>query len=503
MNNEQCTKKEYKNYNFEIKNKIITYIETKKPTLNLKGQQNNMLFSEASREFGVDRRLISQWWKNKESIINSKIKRKRFRINAKNDKAAFPEMEKRLLEWFNKAREQGGCISGTEIKRQILKIFESCKESNKEFCASNGWLLNFAKRHNLALRRISSTGRDLTTNGVDVVKKFFVSLENKVKNHREIFNMDETSIYLDFPSNYTYAKKGSKRVIAQTTGNEKTRLSAAFTATADGEKFPIFIIIPRKTELKDFDLPRNVITVYKSDSTFNEDVILIYIQRIIVPYCQQNDIKQPKLIWDSAKCHATQKVKQCLIDNNISVIIIPPRFTNILQPADVCWFRNLKRSYCERWNKWFLYEDTTYTVHGNARSPGYAKVTNWLSELWDSFPNHLIKNSFDFCGITSKHVNDYHMVLKCLLRNETVIQNYVDDLQPEDDAEGFEDDYRLFQTDSNAIDNEQETNETNNNLVPEPDSMYQHQMSSNQIASYDIPANQVSLYYNSFVYPFT
>jgi len=38
--------------------------------------------------------------------------------------------------------------------------------------------------------------------------------------------MDETSIYLDSTSNYSYAAKGSKRVKATTTGNERTRLSA-------------------------------------------------------------------------------------------------------------------------------------------------------------------------------------------------------------------------------------------------------------------------------------
>ena len=37
----------------------------------------------------------------------------------------------------------------------------------------------------------------------------------------KIVNMDETSIYLDFPGKYSYAKKGSRRVKATTTGNER------------------------------------------------------------------------------------------------------------------------------------------------------------------------------------------------------------------------------------------------------------------------------------------
>jgi hypothetical protein len=39
------------------------------------------------------------------------------------------------------------------------------------------------------------------------------------------------------------------------TGNERTRLSAAFTATAGGKKLPIFMIVPRKTDLPDYEPP--------------------------------------------------------------------------------------------------------------------------------------------------------------------------------------------------------------------------------------------------------
>ena len=49
-------------------------------------------------------------------------------------------------------------------------------------------------------------------------------------------NMDETSVNVDFPSAYTYEECGVKRVKATTAGQEQTRLSAAFTASASGIK---------------------------------------------------------------------------------------------------------------------------------------------------------------------------------------------------------------------------------------------------------------------------
>lgn len=99
-------------------------------------------------------------------------------------------------------------------------------------------------------------------------------------NPENIINMDETSVYLDFPSNYTFELKGAKKVSVVTTAGERTRLSAAFSATAAGNKLPILTVIPRKTNLANFQKPNNVELVYKTGGTFNEDVIFTYLTTI-------------------------------------------------------------------------------------------------------------------------------------------------------------------------------------------------------------------------------
>lgn len=86
-------------------------------------------------------------------------------------------------------------------------------------------------------------------------------------------NMDETTIYLDFPSNFTYESKGAKRVKATTCGGEKAKISAAFTASAAGDKLPIFIIVPRKTDLPNYTPPDNVLVVYKDGATFDKNIL--------------------------------------------------------------------------------------------------------------------------------------------------------------------------------------------------------------------------------------
>ena len=127
---------------------------------------------------------------------------------------------------------------------------------------------------------MTTTGRDLPNNAIAQIKSFLaeaarIRIEmNYVFNN--IYNMDETSIYLDYPSNYTYAFSGVKRVKANTGGGERTRISAAFGASATGQKLPIYMIIPRSTPLvnqdgSEFAPPDNVLIRYKTSGTFRNE----------------------------------------------------------------------------------------------------------------------------------------------------------------------------------------------------------------------------------------
>lgn len=80
-----------------------------------------------------------------------------------------------------------------------------------------------------------------------------------------------------------------------------------------------------------------------------------------------------------------------------------------------------------------MFENRTYTVHGNAKSPGYAWCISTLAEIWQSFPANLVSTSFDKCGISSGC--DLHSVLKQILNENHLINDYVDDLQANEDLD--------------------------------------------------------------------
>jgi hypothetical protein len=51
--------------------------------------------------------------------------------------------------------------------------------------------------------------------------------------------------------------ESSRRTPAKTSGNERTRISAAYSATASGIKLPIHILVNRATEIPNYEHPEN------------------------------------------------------------------------------------------------------------------------------------------------------------------------------------------------------------------------------------------------------
>ena len=51
------------------------------------------------------------------------------------------------------------------------------------------------------------------------------------------------------------------------------------------------------------------------------------------------------LVWDTFKCHFTSSVKSLLQQSNTDLVSVPPGYTKILQPADVCRNAPFKARY--------------------------------------------------------------------------------------------------------------------------------------------------------------
>ncbi|CAF1093596.1 unnamed protein product [Brachionus calyciflorus] len=434
--------------------------------------------------------------KKKDEILNAVRKRDCFKVKSDKDKSICPPMEALLYKWIADERQKGVCLSSAVIMKEAHRTYNEIHHENSlaicnlpkvDFKASRGWFYNFCKRRALVLRRVSTSGRDLPNNVLEQIENFFEKISEVIETHQysksQILNMDETAIYLDAPSNYTYSPIGVKRVKATTSGSEKTRLSAAFTGAADGTKLPIFVIVPRKTPLKEFQPISLTALHYSSSCSFDETTIILYIDRVVIPYKLSNGFTSLLLIIDSARCHTTSKVIEHCKKNDINLIIIPPRLTNLIQPADVAWFSTLKKAFRSLWSNWYIYEDKTYTAQQNMRSPGYVSAINWLNQIWNDFDDFSIKESFELCGI-SRHgtkadgrldinCSKLHSVLKIMIEQSTIINDFIDmDIELEEAS------HLMDENDKSLIkDNNDDDDESNDQVV--------HQTNDENDANYD------------------
>ena len=111
--------------------------------------------------------------------------------------------------------------------------------------------------------------------------------------------------------------------------------------------------------------------------------------------------------------------------------------TNLLQPADVCWFAPIKKRYRDKWNHWFTFENKEFTRNLNMKSPGYVLCSNWMSEIWRETSGDLIRKSFEICGVHNNHqldssnniqirLDNLHSTLKTMLADSIIMHQSID-----------------------------------------------------------------------------
>jgi len=137
--------------------------------------------------------------------------------------------------------------------------------------------------------------------------------------------------------------------------------------------------------------------------------------------------------------------------------------TPFLQPADQSWMRPLKVAYFKKWNNWLVHAAKSYTAAGNLRSPGYAQAVIWISEVWADLDASLIANSFQFCGITSRHIADYSNQLRHFVRTtELVDEVQLDDDQTDQNSFSDSDEEEFYPVEDAILDSESDLDEHEN-----------------------------------------
>ena len=98
-------------------------------------------------------------------------------------------LDKAMLEWFSKVRNQNVPVSGPMIQAKALEFDEEL--GIKSFKASNGWLERFRKHHDIKFRAICGDSSSVNS---ETVSNWEEKLPSMIQGYspENILNADET-----------------------------------------------------------------------------------------------------------------------------------------------------------------------------------------------------------------------------------------------------------------------------------------------------------------------
>ena len=225
------------------------------------------------------------------------------------------------------------------------------------------------KNYDLTLQKVSKTkyfvNKELKE---EIIENFLFKIYNFIYTNNihpsEIWNMDQTSIFYEYPSDYTINFKNSENVQknfffnkiflknrVQVYSNEKKRCSLIIACNIIGEKLKSFAIFSGTLdgrilkEISKFD-DNNIIFRTQKNAWMNSKLFEEWLNNFWYPYALSTP-RTKILILDSYSLH--KQFKKEIQQKNTKVFIIPPNMTPILQPLDQNVNKEIKNSLKKIW----------------------------------------------------------------------------------------------------------------------------------------------------------
>lgn len=144
-------------------------------------------------------------------------------------------------------------------------------------------------------------------------------------------NADETPVSFDEPSNNVIEEIGTKSVIIKTLGNEKMCITVMLAVLADGIKLPPYVILKRKTMLKD-QLPTGIIVWCQNQGWMSTDLMKDWLN---IVWNRRPGVlvhKRRMLVLGAFKGYLTPAMKNIVGGKNAALAVVPVGVSQLQVP---------------------------------------------------------------------------------------------------------------------------------------------------------------------------
>ncbi len=290
----------------------------------------------ASVEYSVDESYVRRWRRIKDKLSKCERSRKSF---SGPRTGRHPVIDAAVLSFLTELRTRGLPVTQKAIMSKAQQI---ANENGVIFKGSRGWCDKFMKRAQLSLRPRTTIGQTMPADFAEQISRYqaYVKTLHKTKKYdtSQIGSAYEIKIYIDMPRSYTVNVEEEKKIMIQTTGNEKKRINVMLCVTADGNKLPPYVILNRKKIPKEEKFCDDVIVRAQQREWMNTDLLADWMESIWERRNGRTEegSDEPKslLILDTFRGHLTEEVQSRISAVNSDLIIIPNGLRGQLQSTN-------------------------------------------------------------------------------------------------------------------------------------------------------------------------
>ena len=262
------------------------------------------------------------------------------------------------------------------------------------------WAKRFMKRHNLRLKKGTSMQIDRKERTSDpfIIYSLYDVLEKELQNLQlhdkpgHIYNLDETSFPLHSSKTHTVGVVGEK-TIRVTASSGRQNITVLATICADGTALPPCIVFKGKRLMQQWigdpeTTPKESIYCVSDNGWMTGNVF----HEFFVKFVELTKDKRPLLlILDGHISHTALATLKLAREEQISIVLLPPHCTDVLQPLDKVCFAPLKNYYDQAL--------TSYELTSR-EAVSRATFVQLLTTVWDKgMSKENILKSFSATGI--------------------------------------------------------------------------------------------------------
>lgn len=279
------------------------------------------------------------------------------------------DIEESLCVWMKESCAKGFPVTKDGLCYSVQKILNETNLKNPFTDNRPGrkWFDSFMVRHpELSVKQSEYISKARAAVTAEKIRKWFQNTLDDLGDQasvlddpKRIWNMDETSFYLNPTGGFVIAEKG-KHVYATSTNSDKENVTTLITVNAVGDYAPPLTMykferIPSayyKAAPPHWGIGKSKNGWMTAESFYN------YFEKVFYPFLLEKQYTLPVIVFlDGHSSHLSLQLSRFCRDHSIIIVCLYPNTTHILQPLDVAFFFPLKCHWKKALRTWRLEHD--------------------------------------------------------------------------------------------------------------------------------------------------